>query len=135
MLLSSPDTRRTLMHLFLFTNSAQRELVSIYTRPQLTFLAFVPWVMGIPMFYGKVYQCSKERYIYALRKSISMLLGKVYLYSKERYIHVLWKGITMFYGKVYLCSKEKHISKFYNNLRWESFLKFSGTISCLLSYR
>ena len=35
------------MHLFLFTNSAQRELVSICieenTQPQLTFLALVPW--------------------------------------------------------------------------------------------
>ena len=29
MLLTSSDTKRTLMHLFLFTNSAQRELVSI----------------------------------------------------------------------------------------------------------
>ena len=32
MLLTSSDTKRTLMHLFLFTNSAQRELVSIYTQ-------------------------------------------------------------------------------------------------------
>ena len=32
MLLSFSDTRRTLMHLFLFTNSAQRELVSICTQ-------------------------------------------------------------------------------------------------------
>ena len=42
MLLSSTDTKRTLMHLFLFTKSAQRELVSICVqskRPQLTFLA------------------------------------------------------------------------------------------------
>ena len=31
MLLTSSDTKRTLMHLFLFTNSSQRELVSIYT--------------------------------------------------------------------------------------------------------
>jgi len=43
------DTRGTLMHLFLFTNSAQRELVSIctlyaeYTQPQSTFFALVPW--------------------------------------------------------------------------------------------
>ena len=29
MLLTSSDTKRTLMHLFLFTNSAQRDLVSI----------------------------------------------------------------------------------------------------------
>ena len=32
MLLTSLDTKRTLMHLFLFTNSAQRELVSIFTQ-------------------------------------------------------------------------------------------------------
>ena len=32
MLLISSDTKQTLMHLFLFTNSAQRELVSIYTQ-------------------------------------------------------------------------------------------------------
>ena len=32
MLLSSSDTKRTLMHLFLFTNSNQRELVSICTQ-------------------------------------------------------------------------------------------------------
>ena len=32
MLLSSSDTRRTLMHLFFFTNSAHRELVSICTQ-------------------------------------------------------------------------------------------------------
>ena len=32
MLLTSFDTKRTLMHLFLFTNSAQRELVSLWTQ-------------------------------------------------------------------------------------------------------
>ena len=32
MLLSSSDTKRTLMHLFLFTTSAQRELASICTQ-------------------------------------------------------------------------------------------------------
>ena len=32
MLLTSSDTKRTLMHLFLFTNSAQRVLVSICTQ-------------------------------------------------------------------------------------------------------
>ena len=32
MLLTSSDTKRTLMHLFLFTNSAQRELVIICTQ-------------------------------------------------------------------------------------------------------
>ena len=46
MLLTYSDTKRTLMHLFLFTNSVQRELVSIctqcITRPQLTFLALHP---------------------------------------------------------------------------------------------
>ena len=41
MLLSLSDTKRTLLHLLLFTNSAQRELVSICTQSimQLTFLA------------------------------------------------------------------------------------------------
>ena len=32
MLLTSWDTKPTLMHLFLFTNSAQRELVSVCTQ-------------------------------------------------------------------------------------------------------
>jgi len=32
MLLTSSDFKRTLMHLFLFTNSVQRELVSICTQ-------------------------------------------------------------------------------------------------------
>ena len=45
--LTSSDTKRTLMRLLLFTNSAQRELVSIctheYTRPQSTFLALHSW--------------------------------------------------------------------------------------------
>ena len=44
--LSSSDTRRLLMHLFLFTNSAQRELVSICTQLQLTFLALKPCFKG-----------------------------------------------------------------------------------------
>ena len=47
MILTSSDTKRTLMHLFLITNSAQRELVSIYmyaeyTQLQLNSLALVP---------------------------------------------------------------------------------------------
>ena len=41
-------TRRTLMHLFLFTNIARRELVSnMYaenTQQQLTFLTLLPWM-------------------------------------------------------------------------------------------
>ena len=48
-LLTSSDTKRTLMHVFLFTHSVKLELVSTfnmypeYTQPQLTFLALVPW--------------------------------------------------------------------------------------------
>ena len=45
MLLTSSDTKRTLRHLFLFTNSAQRELVSICTQLQLTFLALHSWLI------------------------------------------------------------------------------------------
>ena len=41
MLLSSSDTRRTLMHLFLFTNSALRELVSICTQSITTAINFL----------------------------------------------------------------------------------------------
>ena len=40
MLLTSSDTKRTVMHLFLFTNSAQRELVSICTRVYATAINF-----------------------------------------------------------------------------------------------
>ena len=41
MLLTSPDSKRTLMHLFLFTNSAQKtgfNMFAEYTQLQLTFL-------------------------------------------------------------------------------------------------
>ena len=48
MLLTSSDTKRTLRHLFLLTNSAQRELVSICTQIlQLTFLAFLQNVVHL----------------------------------------------------------------------------------------
>ena len=40
MLLTSSDTKRTLMHLFLFTKSAQRELVSIVCRVYATAINF-----------------------------------------------------------------------------------------------
>ena len=47
MLLTSSDTKRTRTYLFLFTNSAQRELVSICAQSnmqlQITFLALYPW--------------------------------------------------------------------------------------------
>ena len=42
MLLTFSDTKRTLMHLFLFTNSAQKELVSICTQSKHD-LALQPW--------------------------------------------------------------------------------------------
>jgi len=49
MLSTSSDTKRTLMHLFFFTNSAQRELVSIctqseYMQMQLSYLALYPCI-------------------------------------------------------------------------------------------
>ena len=43
MLLTSSDTRRTLMHLFLFTERTGFNVYAEYTRPQLTFLALHPW--------------------------------------------------------------------------------------------
>ena len=62
------------MHLFMFTNSAQRELVSICTQsthksqPQLTFLALVPW-------YRPIYTLNFEilRYILVLFNKKSLL--------------------------------------------------------------
>ena len=43
--LSSSDTRGTLMHLFLFTNTAQIEnWFQFVPQPQLTFLALLPWI-------------------------------------------------------------------------------------------
>ena len=48
MLLTFSYTKRTMMHLFLFTNSAQREpgfnMYAEYTQLQLTFLALQPWI-------------------------------------------------------------------------------------------
>ena len=43
MLLSSSNNKRTMRHLFLFTSSAQRELVLICTQLQLTFLVLHSW--------------------------------------------------------------------------------------------
>ena len=46
MLLTSSDTKRTLMHLFLFTNSAKENwfhMYAEYTQLQLTFLASHSW--------------------------------------------------------------------------------------------
>jgi len=57
-LLTSSDTIRTLMHLFLFTNSAQRELVSICTQSiqyttEINFPCITPnWVfLGLTCFF------------------------------------------------------------------------------------
>ena len=47
MLLTSSDTKRTLMHLFLFTNSAQRELVSIRTHSIRNFPSIITLIHGI----------------------------------------------------------------------------------------
>ena len=45
-MLSSSDTKRTMRHLFLFTNSAQRELVSICTRAYATAVNF-PYIITL----------------------------------------------------------------------------------------
>ena len=44
MLLTSSDTKRTLMHPFLFTKRTGFNMYAEYTRPQLTFLALYPWL-------------------------------------------------------------------------------------------
>ena len=51
---ASSDTKRTLMHLFLFTNSAQRELVSICTQSICNCnYTFGHWHVEDSMFAGK----------------------------------------------------------------------------------
>ena len=59
MLLTSSDTKQTLMHLFLFTNSVQRELVSICTQSTHNF----PCMTTLDMIY----------YIYKIFYMINML--------------------------------------------------------------
>ena len=59
MLLTSSDTKQTLMHLFLFTNSVQRELVSICTQSTHNF----PCMTTLDMIY----------YIYKIFNMINML--------------------------------------------------------------
>ena len=56
MFLSSSDTRRTLMHLFLFTNSGQRELVSICTKSIRIAINF-PCIITL---IGPIYLCSLQ---------------------------------------------------------------------------
>ena len=56
MLLTSSDTKRTLMHLFLFTNSAQRDLVSIcmqsvHNKLSLPYILAWYWVYFIHLLY------------------------------------------------------------------------------------
>ena len=55
MLLTSSDTKRTLRHLFLFTNSAQRELVSICTQIYTTAIDFpcLTFLMPASFFSGE----------------------------------------------------------------------------------
>ena len=48
MLLTSSDTKRTLMHLFLFTNSAQRELVLIHVRRVYATAINFPCITTLP---------------------------------------------------------------------------------------
>ena len=44
MLLTSSDTKQTQMLIFFFTNSAQREMVSMCTQLQITFIALKPCI-------------------------------------------------------------------------------------------
>ena len=63
MLLTSSDTKRILMHLLLFTNSAQRELVLIIFT-QLTFLALHPWIqhsLNLQRCLFKLFKCRRRQ--------------------------------------------------------------------------
>ena len=58
MLLSSSDTRETLMHLFLFTKFRPERtgfnMYAEYTQPQLTCLALLPW-LNLKLRFTRVY--------------------------------------------------------------------------------
>ena len=89
MLLSSSDTKPTLMLLFLFSNSAQRELVSMYpeyTRPQLTFLALVPCT-NITYLTELIRMFCKQRSNKNLTKS-----NQGFFYSIEKYALRILEG-------------------------------------------
>ena len=58
MLLTSSDTRRTLMHLFLFTKRTGFNMYAEYTRPQLTFLALY---IGLDVLRLTIY-CQGDKY-------------------------------------------------------------------------
>ena len=74
-LLTSSDHKRTLMHLFLFTNSAQRELVSIctqsiYDRNKLS----LPYILDCMHTRQHFLSARIIGYIYLLCKNMKMLL-------------------------------------------------------------
>ena len=104
MLLTSSDTKRTLMHLFLFTNSAQREhgfnMYAEYTQLQLTFLAFVPWkqvkcvvpawdqdvrvsgCQGVRMSpSGRKHLCACSNRIFSNKSNVSVTLSKSHIFN------------------------------------------------------
>ena len=61
MLLTSSDTKRTLMHLLLFTNSAQKELVSICTQRihNRNWLS-LPYILGFNLCILFIYELAKS---------------------------------------------------------------------------
>ena len=68
MLLTSSDTKRTLMHLLLFTNSAQRELVSICTQSihNRNWLS-LPYILGLDSYLWKIFFRSLKNWIWSRR--------------------------------------------------------------------
>ena len=96
MLFTSSVTKRTLMHLFLFTNSAQRELVSICTHYNLDNHR----VLADP-------NHSLNRYI-----QLSFFLHSIILMSCPTSPHLPpVKGLSL---KVWSCNEYAYISQFLN---------------------
>ena len=86
MLLTSSDTKRTQMHLFLFTNSAQRELVlictqSIHDRNKLS----LPYILGF--FHFPEWTFNPEMELYGPRWEICFEL--IYIYCDVVFVRAL----------------------------------------------
>ena len=100
MLLTSSDTKRTLMHLFLFKNSAHKRtgynVYAEYTRPQLTFLALHPWL--IPFLHCAKYTSNSVLLLQEIKRfHLWPVLEKGWIYSKERQIINKLLTFVMFY--------------------------------------
>ena len=105
MLLTSSDTKRTLMHLFLFTNSAQRELVSICTQntTAINFPCITPfkipiihWLFEPPLLYfiHCVWNEASDTVLYYLGRIYRKWWKfEIFFLSCKENVCVKWNGV------------------------------------------